>query len=315
MTSRRFRLGSSILLVLFPVLASGAHLNHAILFDSRDDEGKYAEGVARFYLGYLDADGKPTNTSLESADGLRKGFDMNGDANALSNCYTELGLDNATFTIITHGDRGLIWINGQGVRGFGTQGTGGQDCGRAPVRLEDTARAHVTVNLGVCNGAQAPEGGRSVARTLQDEIEARNGSVTAMRAIEEEVDIQAYKNWHKVDGAQLTNAEAQALNTALRFDISVHPMLQHYEKFQARLNQAAPPVDGQPRVKGEIKYRVKIGNVITLGHTFPNGLLAGGDEDNGIGDVHTFNSCASCPVGVQESTWSHLKALYRSATR
>lgn len=314
MRSRRARLRFAVVLLVFglPAVAHSAHLTHAMLFDSRDGEGKYAEGVVRFLLGHLDADGKPTSTSLESADGLLKGFDMNGDASALSNAFTELGLDNATFTIITHGDAGLIWLFGRPVRGFGAQGTGREDCGQPAVRLENQAHTRVTVNLGVCHAARAPEGGRSVARTLQDEIAARGGSVAAMRAIEEACDIDAYKNWHKVSGAQLTRDEVQALNNALRFDISRFPMLQHYEKFQARLEEAAPPASGQARVKAEIKYRVKIGDVVTIGHTFPNGLLAAGDEESGPGDVHTLQPCtADCPVGVEESTWSGVKALYR----
>lgn len=128
---------------------------------------------------------------------------------ALDNALNEVGNDG-TWTIITHGNPGEIKIDGVYVKGFGTDGTGGT-CGRAPVRLGNSARTGLTVNLASCYGAKVPDGARSVARTSQDEIVARGGSVTAMRAIEDPVDIQCFKNstaTRRPSG--ITHAEATA---------------------------------------------------------------------------------------------------------
>lgn len=88
-------------------------------------------------------------------------------------------------------------------------------------------------------------------------------------------------------------------------------MLAQYDSLQAVLDRAAAPDGDGRRVKAITLYRVKIGAVITIGATFPNGLKASGEEE-GTPVIDTFQPCAGlCTVVVRDATWSGMKRLYR----
>jgi hypothetical protein len=267
--------------------------------DFRDRNGPFREGLMRQYLGLLNANGRPTLNMgnlppLVSADGTKKGFDMDGGSFTLfREAVAALKPNGGTLIINTHGTAtneeppkaaGGIIINGSEVRGF-FPGTGG--CGDDPYRLDNIGvKTNVTVHMIVCFAAaqcQFPDCVRSVAETLRRSIVDPGGSVTNINALNVPVNI----------GIRMSDNGARVLNNNQKLRLQqalIHykhlvlpglPFRQHYARLQETIddfmtNQPYTLQDPYPNVPtnpqlmaGDVVARIRYGSSNLPGWNYP----------------------------------------------
>lgn len=240
----------------------GDNLDEVLVFDSKGDDKGFDQGLVRQRLGLLDANGKPLVDGagalkpLVSADGTKKGYDMNGGKGTkLKDAAENLKGNGATLTLITHGLTGKIEVDGVTRPGFGT-GTGKKDeCTLPPPSQLNGigAKTNLTVNLVVCYGSETEAGVTDVSGSLTGEIASLGGSVTTIRHDADDCPVRVSKSWI---GSGLTPEEKQAADNALSNCIVGNRAFKNqYAALQTALDNAV----GEGKVTATLHYSADIG--------------------------------------------------------
>ena len=263
-----------------PQEARAQPYDEVIIWDSTTGK-PWDEGLARQRLGLLDADGKPQVDNdgnlvpMVSANGKKKAFDnKGGNGTKFEAAVLQLAANNGVLTIIVHGGRGFIELDGEDKAGFGVVGTGVKDCNGkgVPVLFSPTlvdgvanAKTNVDINLVVCYAGLATNFKASVAATLKEEIEASGrskGSVSSVTATEVKAFVGLTGKYEELPGVTLTQQQEEELLDSLEsFKARVEseqsiPLKDQYSALQAALDGGV----GQDKVKAMISYYGKIDN-------------------------------------------------------
>lgn len=250
-----------------------ADLDEVLVFDSNEPGANDWEGFIRQRLGLLDADGKPLTPGgnlppLVSQDGKKKGFDMNKDSGvSLKDAIQQLKPDGGIVTVLTHGNTGILIVDGKLAAGFGDGTSSGDDddCLGSPVQLDGIgAKNNVTVYLCSCRADAATSGGAKVSDSLRNEISSLGGMNPSVVASDKPVGVDHIKDWQAL--TPLTPQEIAALTEAIDIDLNDVPFANQYNALQAAIDAAIGP----GKAKAKLEYEMVIGDTTVRSFTIPS---------------------------------------------
>jgi hypothetical protein len=315
--SRRFPIWLAAVCVAAAAPASADHLDELILFDQTGAEQKLDEGLVRQRLGLLNADGRPALplVPLVSADGKRAAYDMDGTPTnpSFDGRLVELKGDGGTLVLLTHGNTGIITMERQLVKGFGA-GTGSNDACAQPALPVTRVLRNLTIRMAVCLAARTGNQVTAVSQSLRDAIVAAGGSITALSATADTVDVLVSQRVRIRDGYTPTEAEVRAVvDTVNAFSVGRRPFASQYVDYQGAINAKAPPDSLGTKIFAVLEYSTEPidGFVLRRTPSTHPGPLLGSLEDLEV-IIHDGECLENCgPVSVESASWGRVKALYR----
>lgn len=301
-------ISTSIGVILAPA-SFADHIEEVLIYDSRNNDDNQDEGLVRQRLGLLDVDGNPdpdgdnTLPALVSADGLKLAYDI-GVGDSFAGGFGLLKGDGGVLTVLLHGRTGVIEIGaGNRYKGFGTGTGNGDGCVGAPYQLDGQgAHSNMTVHLVVCQAGGTATGITSVATTLRDEIVSLGGSVSTLNSTADNAQSIARRSWRKRGGATMSAADSAAARAALTTTLIGTTFKDKWKTLQQRLDAAVAPDGTGSRAIAVMRYIGRMGGVDIQ--------KPAGESADFYDDVVSVCS-DDCAVGVQPSTWSRVKAVYR----